>query len=345
MYVHRFKGRQTAAVRRREALESILQLVAVALLAVGDGEHSHGGVVVVPFIEELLFQVASIDNVRPGLANGIFQGAGDCEGGAHAEHEAQEAAIQFPKAILQPVAAGESLQAASSGCGHGRLVREDAVYDHGVEGDDDDGAADGQDGGHGDGDALMLGVGVAETPVLEGKGLVVGLDLVDDHENGEEDAAMIRKEVARHGRGAGSSQDDNIVEDVAAAGTVSSGAGEGLWALGSGSQGGPHLKITRLGRRFLEKGNRSGSLFVLHSSMVPQCRIQPCSKKSPKLPRARTSYAAPGKRRPVGRRGAAAEVEGGMGLGQRRWVGQETLAARCGSAKRNKKSGRWEGVK
>lgn len=95
-------------------------------------------------------------------------------------------------------------------------MREDAVYDHSVEGDDYEGAANGQDGGHGNGDALMLGVGIVESPVLEGKRLVEGLDLVDDHKDGEEDAAMIRKEVARLGSGGGSSHDDNIVEDITA---------------------------------------------------------------------------------------------------------------------------------
>ena len=71
-------------------------------------------------------------------------------------------------------------------------------------------------GGHGDGDALMFGVGIVESPVIESKRLVERLNLIDDHENGEEDAAMIRKEVMRHGSGAGSSQDDHIVEDITA---------------------------------------------------------------------------------------------------------------------------------
>lgn len=94
-------------------------------------------------------------------------------------------------------------------------MREDAVDDHGVEGDDDNGEADGENGGHGHGHALVLRVGIVQGPILEGEGLVEGLDLVDDDEHGEEDAARVRGEVACDEAGGGSSQDNDIVEDVA----------------------------------------------------------------------------------------------------------------------------------
>jgi hypothetical protein len=93
-------------------------------------------------------------------------------------------------------------------------VGEYAVDNHGVEGNDGNGEADCEDGGHGDGDALMLCKGIVEGPVLEGEGLVEGLDLVDGHEDGEEDAATIRKEVVCDDAGRASSQDHDIVEDV-----------------------------------------------------------------------------------------------------------------------------------
>lgn len=186
-------------MRRREALEPILQLVAIRLQAIRDREHLHVRVVVVPGLVYIGLHVAPRNDVRSRLSNGILQRASDCKGSTNTEHKAEYTAIQLPKPILEPVASRESLQA-SPARGHGRLVREDAVYDHGVKGDDYQGAADGKDGSHGDGDALMLGEGIVEGPILEGERLVEGFDLVDDHEDGEEDAAMIRKEVARHGR-------------------------------------------------------------------------------------------------------------------------------------------------
>lgn len=57
------------------------------------------------------------------------------------------------------------------------------------------------------------------------------------------------------------SQDNDIVENISAAGSV------GI----SSREGATHEKMTFLGKRFLEKGRRSGSL-LFHSFMLPRVR-------------------------------------------------------------------------
>ena len=58
-----------------------------------------------------------------------------------------------------------------------------------------------------------------------------------------------------------------------------------LWCAG---QSKTHENMTLLGRRFLEKGSRSGSLLVFHWSMTDY-GIQPRTQKTVKLPRAALS--------------------------------------------------------
>lgn len=83
--------------------------------------------------------------------------------------------------------------------------------------------------------------------------------------------------------------------------------------------------MTRLGRRFLEKGRRSGSLFVFQSSMVslPHPALQPKPRKLPQV--SEVVQEASGRVCPVKGVGANVNgVEGGLGLGpgnrQGRWV-------------------------
>lgn len=159
-------------------------------------------------------------------------------------------------------------------------MREDAVNHHRVEGYDYDGTADGEDGGHGDGDALLFRIRIVKGPILEGEGLVEGLDLVDDHEDGEEDAAVIRKEVVCNRKRGKSSQDDDIVEDVTRMNQLV--VPRVCLELAT------HENMTLLGRRFLENGNRSGSLFEAQSSMIRLPHPAAQQEKSPKLPQARS---------------------------------------------------------
>ena len=127
-----------------------------------------------------------VDEIRAGLSNGVLEGAGDCEGGADAQAEAEDAAVELPQAVLEAVAAAKALDAAAAG-GHGGLLGEEAIDDEGVDGDDDGGGAHDEDAEQGDGDALLFGEGIVEGVVLEGEGLVEGRDLVDDGEGPDED--------------------------------------------------------------------------------------------------------------------------------------------------------------
>lgn len=59
-----------------------------------------------------------------------------------------------------------------------------AVNDHGVEEDDNHGAADGDDAGHGDSNALMSSERVVESVIIQGEWLVERFDFVNDDEEG-----------------------------------------------------------------------------------------------------------------------------------------------------------------
>lgn len=59
---------------------------------------------------------------------------------------------------------------------------EQAINDHGVECDDDQRGADGNDASHGDSDALMLGKRIVECVIVQGKRLVERFDFIDDGE-------------------------------------------------------------------------------------------------------------------------------------------------------------------
>ena len=69
------------------------------------------------------------------------------------------------------------------------MVREQAVYDHCVDSDNDGRGSNDVDAQPEDGDAFMFGKGVVEGVVVEREGLVERFDLVDDCEGYDENAA------------------------------------------------------------------------------------------------------------------------------------------------------------
>ena len=73
----------------------------------------------------------------------------------------------------------------------------EAVYQQGLDGDDDGGGDDGKSEEGGKGDALFLREGVLQGDVCEGEGLVEGLDGVEGEEgDGEEDDEQVVEDVA-----------------------------------------------------------------------------------------------------------------------------------------------------
>jgi hypothetical protein len=139
-------------------------------------------------------------------------------------------------------------------------VREDAVDDHGVEDDDEHGESNGDDTGHGDGNAFMFGERVVQGVVVEGEGLVEGFDLVYEDKDSQENTAFPSQLDGRVGRGEeeGGSHDDDIVNYIPGLGQLAALLVQGVAT---------HENMTFLGRRFLEKGRRSGSL-LFHSSTI-----------------------------------------------------------------------------
>lgn len=129
------------------------------------------------------------DEVWPGLSNRILQRTGNGKGSTDTQAQAKYAAVQLPQPVLEPVPPREALEAGSVG-GGGGLVREEAIDDHGVEGDDDGGREDDIDAQPGNRDALMFGKGVVESVVVEREGLVEGGDLVDNGKDEHQDAAQ-----------------------------------------------------------------------------------------------------------------------------------------------------------
>lgn len=188
----------TAAVSRREALESILQDIIVLLVADCDILESILDGSVDPVLNNNAAAVCEHPRktprvedspayeIRPRLPNGILERACDCEGCAHAQTEAQYATIQLPQTVLQPVSATEALDAGSARR-HGRLVGEEAIDDQGVEADDGGGREDDIYAQPGDRDTLLGSEGIVQRIVFERKLLVEGRDLVDEGEDADED--------------------------------------------------------------------------------------------------------------------------------------------------------------
>ena len=120
------------------------------------------------------------------------------------------------------------------------MVREQAVDDQGVDGDDDGGEDDDEGEEQRHRHPLRVRVGVAQAVVAEGEGLVEGLDGVEGEEaDGEHD-------------------DDHVVDDVAVAESVGAAPvqrhGEGAYEM-----------TTFVGRAALENGRRWGTF---NQSMV-----------------------------------------------------------------------------
>jgi hypothetical protein len=125
------------------------------------------------------------DEIGPRLSDGVLEGARDCEGSAHTQTEAQNAAVQLPQAVLEPVPAAQLLDSRSAR-GHLGLVREEAIEDQRVYANDAGGREDYVDAEPGDGDALFDGEGVVEGVVVEREGLVEGRNLVNEGEDSYE---------------------------------------------------------------------------------------------------------------------------------------------------------------
>lgn len=125
---------------------------------------------------------ATRNEVGAGLAAEVFETAGNYEGGTFGEKEAEDAAVEFPEAIFEAVDAGPA------GAASFTVVGEEAVEDEGVDCYDEHGHQDGYDAGEGDGYSFFFGVGVLDSVVFEGEGLVEGGNdavdcCIDDSEN------------------------------------------------------------------------------------------------------------------------------------------------------------------
>lgn len=135
-FINQRVSQHTTAVPRGETLEAILQDVVVGLCADVDGYQcqtlqvnfhtfpnlaSASCQLYAMFLESQFH--TPIDEVRAGLSNCILQGARNCKGRAYTQAKTKNTAVQFPQAVLQPVPAGQTLDA-SPARRHGRLVGE-----------------------------------------------------------------------------------------------------------------------------------------------------------------------------------------------------------------------------
>ena len=125
------------------------------------------------------------DQIRARLSNGILERACDGEGSADAQAEAQDAAVELPQAVLEPVSASQALET-SSARRHLGLVGEEAIENQRVDGDDGGGGENDVYAEPDDGDAFLDGEGIVEGVVFEGEVLVEGRDLVDQSEDANE---------------------------------------------------------------------------------------------------------------------------------------------------------------
>lgn len=130
------------------------------------------------------------DEIRPWLSNGILESARDGKGSAHTQSETKNAAIQLPEAVLEPISATQALDAGPAR-GHLGLVREDAIDDQRVYGDDCGGSEDDVDAQPRDGYALFYGKRVVEGVVVEREVLVEGRDLVDNSKEANEKSCIM----------------------------------------------------------------------------------------------------------------------------------------------------------
>lgn len=131
--------------------------------------------------------LAPVDQVRSRLTARILQCAGDDECRSLGQHQPEDAAVELPQAVLEPVLAH---QLPLSRRNVDRLaVREQPVQDDRVDDDDEHGEAAGDREGERDGHSLVDGVRVVQRVVLQRKRLVEGLDPVEDEESYDERTA------------------------------------------------------------------------------------------------------------------------------------------------------------
>lgn len=131
--------------------------------------------------------LAPVDQVRTRLTACILQRTGDNECCSLGQHQPEDAAVELPQPVLEPVLAH---QLPLSRRNVDRLaVREQPVQDDRVDDDDQHGEAAGDREGERDGHSFVDGIRVVQRVVLQGKRLVEGLDPVEDEEAYDERAA------------------------------------------------------------------------------------------------------------------------------------------------------------
>lgn len=106
----------------------------------------------------------SRNQIRSWFSHCILQGTSDDKGRALSEEQAEDSAIEFPKAVLE----GVFVPSAMSSC----RMRKNAIDDEGVEANDDNGDDEGDDQSGANGDALVFSIRILEGVVLESEVLV-----------------------------------------------------------------------------------------------------------------------------------------------------------------------------
>lgn len=131
--------------------------------------------------------LAPVDQVRSRLTARILQCTGDDERCSLGQHQPEDAAVELPQPVLEPVLAH---QPPLSRRNVDRLaVREQPVQDNRVDDDDEHGEAAGDREGKRDGHSFVDGIRVVQRVVLQSKRLVEWLDPVEDEETYDERAA------------------------------------------------------------------------------------------------------------------------------------------------------------
>jgi hypothetical protein len=125
------------------------------------------------------------DQVRSWLSNRILQGSGDCESCADAQTQSQDATIQFPQAIFEPVSPAQALDA-SPARGPFCLVREQAIKDQSIYPNDGAGREHDVDEEPWYWHALFHRKGVVQGIIIEREVLVEGRYLVDSGKDSDE---------------------------------------------------------------------------------------------------------------------------------------------------------------
>lgn len=163
-----------------------------------------------------------VNDVRSRLPNRILESTCDGKGTTNSQGQAQNATVQLPQTILEPIPATNAGQTGPARR-HGRLVRKQAIDDHGVKGNDQSRDRDDIDAQPYDGHALLDGEGIVEGVVLEREGLVKGLDSIDNGEGEDEETRRCILSVGWEGvscaaeGAAGSLHDDEVVDNISAA--------------------------------------------------------------------------------------------------------------------------------